>query len=93
MIIQNEFKFLKLEQMQRKPKEEEKNVVKYYYVLNVLDADNNPVKFFSFNEDENAKLVTVLGSVKGLQDILIKFDLSFNNNNWNVRLLNVESQF
>ena len=93
MVLEGEFKYLKLERRERKESEKLKEENKYYYILNCLDEDNTPVKFYSFNYETSSKLVSMLNDVKSLQDLLIKFSLDFSNNNWNVRLIDVSAQY
>lgn len=93
MVLEGEFKFLKLEQRERKESEKLKDENKHYYILNLLDEENNPVKFYSFNYETSAKLIDICKDVKSLQDLLVKFSLEFSNNNWNVRLIDVSARY
>lgn len=93
MLLEGEFKFLKLEQKERKESEKLKDENKHYYILNLLDEENNPVKFYSFNYETSSKLIEICKDVKSLQDLLVKFSLDFSNNNWNVRLIDVSVTF
>ena len=65
------------------------------FMLNVLDKENNPVRFFSFDSKLNTQLTKEIqsGKIKGLQNCLIDFELKFTNNNWNVALENVTFQY
>lgn len=92
MILSDEFKFLSLQAVKRKNSEELKDTEKFFYIINLLDRENNPVKFYSFDNDINAQLVKSINTqeLKGLQDCLVHFELLFSNNNWNVRLINIE---
>ena len=96
MKYQDNFKFLNVQLMKRKKTEENKNVsdlalelLKEYdfLVLNLLDCDNNPCRFFVFNEDLYKKIIQ--SSYLGLQDVVIAFEVIFVNNNWNVRILDI----
>ena len=92
MKISDDFKFLSLQAVKRKNSEELKDTEKFFYIINLLDKENNPVKFYSFDNDINAQLVKSINTqeLKGLQDCLVHFELVFSNNNWNVRLINIE---
>ena len=93
MVFEEEFKFLKVDRRERKESEKLKDENKYYFVIHLLDKDNNPCSFFSFNSELNKNILADLSNVKGLQDVLVKFELVFNNNNWNVRLLNIDFSY
>lgn len=92
MKISDNFKFLSLQAVKRKNSEELKDTEKFFYIINLLDKENNPVKFYSFDNDINAQLIKSINTqeLKGLQDCLVHFELVFSNNNWNVRLINIE---
>lgn len=87
MKFQKDFKFLNLQVIKRKNskdlKEDEQNFIK----LNVLDGDNNPCSFFVFSIDLIRKILELKFS--SLADLSITFDLSFNNNNWHVGVLDI----
>lgn len=95
MKLKDEFKFLKIDSIKRKNAEELAPDEQYFYVVNVLDKENNPVRFFSFDNKLNNQLTKDIqsGKVKGLQNCLIDFELKFTNNNWNVALENVTFQY
>ena len=95
MKLKDEFKFLKIDSIRRKNAEELSADEQYFYILNVLDKENNPVRFVSFNNELNNQLTKDIqsGNVKGLQNCLIDFELKFTNNNWNVSLENVTFQY
>ena len=92
MKLSDDFKFLSLQAVKRKNAEELKDTEKYFYIINLLDKENNPVKFYSFDNDINNRLVKSINTqeLKGLQDCLVHFELLFSNNNWNVKLINIE---
>lgn len=95
MKLTDEFKFLKIESIRRKNYEELPATEQYFYVVNLIDSENTPVRFFSFNSELNNKLTQEIqnGNVKGLQDCLVEFELKYTNNNWNVQLINIEFQY
>ncbi len=92
MKISDDFKFLSLQAVKRKNTEELKPEEQFFYIINLLDKENNPVKFYSFDNNINSQLIKSInsGELKGLQDCLVHFELLFSNNNWNVKLINIE---
>lgn len=81
MEYQEKFKFLKIEQMKRKDKEE------YFFVIHLLDKQNTPCRFFIFNKDLMKKVSTM--KFAGLQDLNIIFRVAYSNNTWQVTLLDI----
>lgn len=90
MKIEKEFKLLNIVKKERTTKDNQKQT---YLVLNVLDEDLNPDKFFIFNHDLIKKILDDAVNVKAFQSVLIDFDLLFNNNIWNCNLKNVLFNF
>lgn len=92
MKISEEFKFLNLNAIKRKNAEELDPKDQFFYTINFLDVDNNPVKFFSFDNALNNTLIKAINEqkLKGLQDCLVHIELAYVNNGWVVRLLGVE---
>lgn len=86
MKIEQSFKFLKAELMKRKKTEENQKETEFL-VLNLLDEDNNPCRFFIFNADLINKIVK--SNFLGLQDVICTLELKFNNN-WSVNLLDID---
>lgn len=95
MKLKDEFKFLKINSLKRKNVEGLAPDEQYFYVVNVLDKENNPVRFFSFDNKLNSQLTKDIqgGKVKGLQNCLIDFELKFTNDKWNVTLDNITFQY
>ena len=95
MKLRDEFKFLNVSSIKRKNTEGLKPEEQYFYIVNLLDKDNNPVKFCSFDNSLNNDLTKNIqsGNVKGLQNVLVDFELIFNNNNWNVKLDNLTFKY
>lgn len=95
MKIRDEFKFLNVSSVKRKNVEGLKPEEQYFYIVNLLDKENNPVRFFSFDNNLNNDLTKNIqsGNVKGLQNVLVDFELVFNNNNWNVKLDNLTFKY
>lgn len=87
MELQDNFLFLKLEQMQRKNSEELKESDRYFFVIHLLDKDNNPCRFFIFNKDLREKVLKL--NLVGLQNISVTMKVSFVSNSWQVNLLDI----
>lgn len=87
MKFQGDFKFLNLQVIKKKNakelKEDEQNFIK----LNVLDKDLNPCSFFIFSVDLIRKILEY--NFSSLSDLSISFELSFNNNNWHVGVIDI----
>lgn len=83
MIIEKEFTLLKVEQKNRTTKEGKEQI---YLVLNVLDEDMSPCKFFVFNEDKVKIILNDVQGAKALSKVLINFNLVYSNNIWNCNL-------
>lgn len=80
MEIQNNFKFLNYEIINRKDGKGQ------FIKLNLLDGNMSPVVFFAFKDD----LINKLRGIKfnPLQDLLVKFSLTYNTN-WRVDLIDI----
>lgn len=78
MKYQDNFKFLKAEQMKRKDNGNS------FLVLHLLDNENNPCRFFIFNADLMNKIVN--SQLQGLQEITIAFTLAYGDKGWTVRV-------
>lgn len=80
MEIQMNFKFLNFELINRKDGKGQ------FLKLNLLDGNMSPVVFFSFDDN----LINKFRSIKfnPLQDLLVKFSLTYNNM-WRVNLLDI----
>lgn len=87
MDYNEEFKFLNLELMKKKNANELPEDEKNFLILNLLDKNNNPCRFFVFNVDVMKKILS--SSYVGLQILNVSFKLQFTNNNWNVRLVDI----
>lgn len=81
MEIQNNFKFLNFEVINRKDGKGQ------FLKINLLDGNMKPVVFFSFDEELSNKIR--YAKFNPLQDLLVKFSLTFNNNSWRVDLLDI----
>ena len=95
MKLRDEFKFLNVSSVKRKNVEGLKPEEQYFYIVNLLDKENNPVRFFSFDNNLNNDLTKNIqsGAIKGLQNVLVDFELIFNNNIWNVKLNNLTFKY
>ena len=88
MHYQEKFKFLNLQVIKRKNvdsnlPEEKKSFLK----LNLLDKENNPCSFIVFDESVMKKVLS--NPYSSLADVSVIFDLIYSNNNWNVRLIDI----
>ena len=82
-----EFKFLNFELMKKKNANELPEDEKNFLILNLLDKNNNPCRFFVFNIDTLKKILS--SNYVGLQVLNVSFKLQFVNNNWNVKLVDI----
>ncbi len=82
-----EFKFLNLEVMKKKNANELKEEEKNFLIINLLDKNNNPCRFFVFATDIMKKILT--SNYVGLQVLQVCFKVQFINNNWAVRLVDI----
>lgn len=89
MKISQEFKFLKIESLTRKDNSG------VFYIIRLIDTDNNPVRLFSFNNNINAEFTKNIneGKLKLFQNILIDLDISQNEKGWNVKLNNFSLKY
>lgn len=87
MEYQEMFKFLNLQIMQRKNAEKLPEDERNYIVLNLLDYNNNPCRFFVFNKKVIEKLLTK--TRVGLEEMEITFSVSYIKDNWHVNLVDV----
>jgi len=90
MQISQEFKFLKVQSLKRKNLEGVSPENQFFYVLNLLDTEMNPIKIYSFESNVNTELTKSIneGKLKPYQNILIDFDLTQNDKGWGVKLNN-----
>ena len=63
--------------------EDERNFI----ILNLLDKNNNPCRFFVFDKEVMKKILT--SNFVGLQVLNVSFKLLYSNNTWNVRLVDI----
>lgn len=82
MEVQTNFKFLNLQEIMRKNTSELADGEKSFIKLNLLDNQNNYCSFMIFNKSIKDKIIKM--QLKSLQDLLIKFKVVYNNNNWQV---------
>lgn len=87
MQYQEEFKFLNFEVMQRKNANELKEEDRNFLLIRLLDKNNNPCRFFVFNKDLMKKILAA--NYVGLQLLMITFEVSYKNENWTVRLVDI----
>jgi len=87
MKCSNNFKFLNLQEIKRKNADELKEGEKTFIKLNLLDEGNNPCAFMVFDKEIKEGLLN--NPITSLADICVNFDLTYNNNIWNVRVLDL----
>ena len=87
MEFTQDVKFLKFELIKRKNADELPADDKYFISLSVLDLENNPIRFLIFDK----ALIKSLQENKfaSLEDLTLSLKLVFNNNMWNVRVLDI----
>lgn len=80
MEIQNNFKFLSCEIINKKNRQGQ------FIKLNLLDGNMKPVVFLAFNDE----LINKIRGIKfnPFQDLLVKFSLTYNDK-WNVNLIDI----
>lgn len=76
-----EFIFLNYELKKRKDKEEK------YMIFNCLDYKKSPCKFFIFDSNLINKIVE--RQFESLEEIDLTYQVTFNNNQWFVKLVDV----
>ena len=81
------FKFLNLQLQKRKNASELPVDEQHYAILNLLDEKNNPVRFFVFKKEIIEKLLSQ--NFETLQDVDVTYECLFLNNNWTVRLVDI----
>lgn len=82
-----EFKYLNLELMKKKNANELPEDERNFIILNLLDKNNNPCRFFVFDKEVMKKILT--SNFVGLQVLNVSFKLLYSNNTWNVRLVDI----
>lgn len=82
-----EFKYLNLELMKKKNANELPEDERNFIILNLLDKNNNPCRFFVFDKEVMKKILT--SNFVGLQLLNVSFKLLYSNNTWNVRLVDI----
>ncbi len=82
-----EFKYLNLELMKKKNANELPEDERIFIILNLLDKNNNPCRFFVFDKEVMKKILNY--NFVGLQLLNVSFKLLYSNNTWNVRLVDI----
>ena len=82
-----EFKYLNLELMKKKNANELPEDERNFIILNLLDKNNNPCRFFVFDKEVMKKILT--SNFVGLQLLNVSFKLLYSNTSWNVRLVDI----
>lgn len=81
------FKFLNLQLQKRKNSSELPVDEQHYAIVNLLDENNNPVRFFVFKKEIIEQLLSQ--KFETLQEVEVTYECLFLNNNWTVRLVNI----
>jgi len=87
MEFEANFKFLKMDIIQRKNAEKLNEDEKNFISLHLLDDENNPCRFLVFNKEVIKNLLDM--NLVGLQDLLIEFKLVFRNDMWQVQIIDL----
>ena len=84
MQIEKEFTLLHITKKNRTTKD---NKNQDYLIIDVLDEELNPCKFFVFNEEIVNQILNDSANAKALQKVLIKCDFTYNGSLWNCNLI------
>lgn len=87
MEFQEKFKFLNLQVIKKKNAEELPEDEKSFLKLNVLDKTNTPCAFMVFDKNVMKKILS--SSYTSLSELSIVFDLTYTNDIWRVKLVDV----
>lgn len=91
MEFQTNFKILNIKEIKRKNADKLAEGEKSFLKLNLLDNNNNPCSMFVFGKEKIEKIANLNSKgLKTLQDIMIKFNLNYNNNSWNVSYIDMD---
>lgn len=90
MEFQLDFKFLNFHLIQRKNSSELPEDEKQFAKVNLLDRLNNPCAFMVFDKDVIKKLTSK--SITPLATVLVTIHLSYINNFWNVRMIDISAK-
>lgn len=88
MEHQTNFKFLKLQEIRRKNADNLEEGNKSFLKLELLDYQNNLCAFMIFNKEIKDKVIAM--QLQSLQDVIIVYRVFYNNNSWNVSLLDID---
>ena len=87
MQNKSNFKFLNINLQLRKNASSLAEDERHYAIVNLLDENNNPVKFFVFKKEIIQKVLSQ--KFETLQDVTVYYECIFINNSWNVRLVDI----
>jgi len=88
MQLTENFKFLNCQKYEKKSTEKNKNLS--YLILNLLDSENNPCKFFVF--DEKIRDFILATGFSGLQDLLVTISLKYSSDAWRVSIVDIKAK-
>ena len=87
MQNKSNFKFLNVTLQLRKNASSLAEDERHYAIVNLLDEKNNPVRFFVFKKEIIQKVLSQ--KLETLQDVIVDYECIFMNNNWTVRLVDM----
>ena len=87
MEYSSSFKFLSLQEIERKNTENLKENEKTFLKINLLDQDMNPCSFMIFG-DKKDKVINL--GLTNLIDVIITYKIIYSNNKWNVSFVDMD---
>lgn len=87
MEYSSSFKFLSLQEIERKNTENLKENEKTFLKINLLDQDMNPCSFMIFG-DKKDKVINL--GLTNLIDVIITYKINYSNNKWNVSFVDMD---
>ena len=81
------FKFLNIQVVKKRNASELEENERNFLIINLLDENMNPCKFLVFDKEIIVKALN--SHYLGLQDLEISFELLFSNDNWHVKLIDI----
>lgn len=87
MEYSSSFKFLNLQEIERKNTENLKENEKTFLKINLLDQDMNPCSFMIFG-DKKDKVINL--GLTNLIDVIVTYKIIYSNNKWNVSFVDMD---
>jgi len=88
MQLTENFKFLTCQKYEKQATEKNKKIS--YLILNLLDSENNPCKFFVF--DEKLRDLILATGFSGLQDLSVTISLKYSGDTWRVSIVDIKAK-